>query len=251
MDVLRILSKNLIISEEVVNNSTELIGTSIKSLQRFIKMGSNSSLLLYSLIEDILNLSKLEAGTFFTTISSFSVVDVIDEVTEIFEPQWAQKRLQLNVDIDADLQEIKIDSDRGRIKQVILNLMSNAFKFTFRGSISISAKLWENSSIIEFWVKDTGIGIKEASMSKLFNLFAMVDNNKEINPHGWGIGLTVSKKYIEKLGGTIWIESEFEKYTKVIFRIPYSISSIFEILYWNKCNSIYHYFINTNLIIYT
>ena len=54
----------------------------------------------------------------------------------------------------------------------------------------------------------------------------MVDNYKEINPHGWGIGLTVSKKYIEKLGGTIWIESEFEKYTKVIFRIPYSISSI-------------------------
>ena len=188
-------------------------------------MGSNSSLLLHSLIEDILDLSKLEAGTFSTTISRFSVVDVIKEVTEIFEPQWIQKKLELNINIEDELNVIEIDSDKGRVRQVLLNLMSNAFKFTFRGSISISAKLWDNNSSVEFWVEDTGIGIKEENISKLFNLFSMVDNNKEINPHGWGIGLTVSKRYIEKLGGTIWVESEFERYTKVIFTIPFPKSN--------------------------
>lgn len=188
-------------------------------------MGSNSSLLLYSLIEDILDLSKLEAGTFKTSISSFSVVDVMDEVAEVFEFQCAQKRLKLNIDVDYRLQDVKVESDRGRIKQVLLNLMSNAFKFTFAGSISMSAKVCDDRQI-EFCVSDTGIGIKQDNMRKLFTLFAMFDDNKEINPHGCGIGLTVSKKYIEKLGGSIWVESEFEEYTKVVFKIPFITKSV-------------------------
>lgn len=195
--------------------------SAVGSTQRFIKMGSNSSLLLYSLIEDILDLSKLEAGTFATSISSFCVVDVLDEVADVFEFQCMQKRLELNIDVDERLRDIDVASDRGRIKQVLLNLMSNALKFTFAGSISVSATLCDDRHV-EFCVSDTGIGIKREHMRKLFTLFAMFDSNKHINPHGCGIGLTVSKKYVEKLGGTIWVESEPDKYTRVVFRVPHN-----------------------------
>ena len=90
-----------------------------------------------------------------------------------------------------------IKSDKLRLKQILMNLMSNSYKFTFKGSISISTKpdFIDNEEVITFIVSDTGIGIKEENHSKLFKLFGMVKNNeqKDINPNGSGIGLTVSK----------------------------------------------------------
>ena len=188
-------------------------------------MGKSSSILLYSLVEDILNLSKMEAGVFFINISSFWVSDIINEILEIFDYQWSQKKINLSSKVDSRLQDLNIDSDKGRVKQVLLNLMSNAYKFTFNGGILITVKISKNNDFIEFWVKDSGIGIKKEYMSKLFTLFSMIDSSKEINPNGWGIGLTVSKKYLERLGGSIWIKSKHNSYTKAYFKIPLILSN--------------------------
>ena len=113
-------------------------------------------------------------------------------------------------------------SDKKRLMQVLLNLTSNAFKFTFNGGIKISARASKISrtKCIEFCVEDTGIGIKQEDQQKLFKLFSMISDEKTINTNGWGIGLTIWKKFIEILGGTIEFKSEWEKGTKVIFKIP-------------------------------
>ena len=143
--------------------STEISATSVRSvnsvyssiqefsskIRKFINIGNSSSILLYSLIEDILDLSKIEAGTFFINISSFSVVDLIDEIMQVFQFQWIQKKIELHAKIDPRIKNIKIDSDRWRIKQVLLNLMSNAIKFTFEGGILITACITENNDFIQ------------------------------------------------------------------------------------------------------
>ena len=176
----------------------------------------------------------MEAGTFFINISSFWVFDLVNEILEVFQFQWNQKKLELTIKIDSRLKVLSIDSDRGRIKQVLLNLISNAVKFTFQGGILITASISNSNDFIQFWVKDSGIGIKKKNMSKLFSLFSMLEIGKDINPNGWGIGLTVSKKYIERLGGSIWVKSKYNEYTKVYFKIPLILSSYS--LSWNQDN---------------
>ena len=131
--------------------------------------------------------------------------------------------------MDDDLKNVMVKSDATRIKQVLLNFLSNAYKFTFKGSIKItvcSVKIDDNE-FIKFCVSDTGVGIKQEDQSKLFKLFSMINNdedvqrsNRLINPNGCGIGLTVNKKYIEYLNGSVSLESEFGKGTSVTFHIP-------------------------------
>ena len=165
-------------------------------------MGLNSSILLLSLIEDILDLSKIDAGTFSINISNFNLSDLIDEVYDVYHFQCLEKKLRLEVDIEPCLEQFFISSDRGRIKQVLLNLISNSFKFTFEGMIKLSISIIRvrRKEYINFIVEDTGIGIKQEDQDKLFKLFGMIKNeeskenrNLNLNPNGCGIGLNVCK----------------------------------------------------------
>ena len=132
--------------------------------------------------------------------------------------------------MDDDLKNVMVKSDAARIKQVLLNFLSNAYKFTFKGSIKItvcSVKI-DDIEFIKFCVSDTGVGIKQEDQSKLFKLFSMINidedvqgSNRLINPSGCGIGLTVNKRYIEYLNGSVSLESEFGKGTSVTFHIPF------------------------------
>ena len=156
-------------------------------------MGLNSSILLLSLIEDILNLSKIDAGTFSINVSTFSLTELVDEVYDIYHFQCLEKRLRLEVDIEPCLEQFHILSDRGRIKQVLLNLISNSFKFTFQGMIKLSISIIRvrSKEYINFIVEDTGIGIKDKDQDKLFKLFGMINNEESkenqyssLNPNG-------------------------------------------------------------------
>ena len=141
-----------------------------------------------------------------------------------------KNKIQLSVNFDERLDQKLISSDKSRLKQVLLNLLSNSFKFTFEGKIQISTQ-WvslNGKDMIEFKVQDTGIGIKEHDQNKLFKLFGMVKHGsdkglvkKNINPNGTGIGLTVSKRYIEYLEGKIKLESTYGVGTIVTFYIPH------------------------------
>lgn len=141
-------------------------------------MGSNSSVLLLSLIEDILDLSKMEGGTFKVNQSEFSVKELIDEVYDLFYFQCMLKKIKFELKISPEINTLKAFSDKGRIKQVLLNLLSNAFKFTFKGEIVLGCKIYlcEEGEYIAFTVKDTGIGIKREDQKGLFKLFGMISN---------------------------------------------------------------------------
>jgi signal transduction histidine kinase len=186
-------------------------------------MGSTSAILLLSLIEDILNLSKFESGNFIIKNDWFNVGELIEEVDDMFTFQCEQKNLKLEFICDKNLRKNQINSDRGRIKQVFLNLLSNAVKFTFEGKIVVGARflktLSKSNRYIEFYVEDTGIGIKEDDQLKLFKLFGMISKSNTLNPNGCGIGLTVSKKYIEHMGGEMELTSKYGVGTKLKFTV--------------------------------
>jgi two-component system, NarL family, sensor histidine kinase BarA len=194
-----------------------------KRITNFINMGASSSTLLHSLIEDILDLSKMEAGTFTLNVSSFMIPDLLKDTIELFEYQCKLKNLQLIVDVDPSLVEQPCKSDHGRIKQILMNLISNALKFTFEGHIKVRAELIvrNEKGNAKFTVSDTGVGIPKKDHKKLFKLFGMLELNKEMNKNGCGIGLTVSRKYAEALGGQIWINSVYKEGASVSFTVPY------------------------------
>jgi signal transduction histidine kinase len=192
------------------------------NVEKFLNIGLHSSELLLALVEDVLNLSKIESNLFTVLRSNFNLIEMIQEVVDLFKFQCEAKKLKFNVKIDSNLQNYKLWSDRQRIKQTFINLLANAYKFTFEGSVSLTARkiLQNNKKFIEFLVADTGVGISDTDKGKLFKLFGMLDTTKTINPNGWGIGLTVSKAYVEKLGGQISVDSEVNKGTIMRFTIP-------------------------------
>jgi signal transduction histidine kinase len=198
------------------------VKTQSDRIKKFIKMGNNSSILLLALIDDILDLSKMEAGTFTIHNDDFSIGVLLDEVEDIFNTQCEQKGIRFNIDIGDEVDGAHLWSDKGRIKQVLLNLISNAVKFTFAGSITITVRkeVRDNNCVVVFVISDSGIGIKDDDQKQLFSLFGMISEVQVLNPNGTGIGLTVCQKYVEKLGGTIKLESKYGKGTDVTFWIP-------------------------------
>lgn len=187
------------------------------SIQKFFKMGNISSKLLMHLIEDILDLGKFEAGIFSLNENEFDLKDLIEDINYLFLTQSKEKGLKFTVNVSDDLLHFTYKSDLGRIKQVLLNLISNSLKFTQRGgSITLDIEQITESyeEYLKFSVTDTGVGIPFEDLSKLFKMFSMLDKHKEkMNQRGAGIGLAISKKIIDSLGGDIVVKSEEGKYS--------------------------------------
>lgn len=223
---LKMSASNSKFSTSLMQNMAGLSPSCIDNIKKYTKMGSCSATLLLSLIEDILDMSKIEAGTFKINYDWFSLKKLLAEVVDVFNMQCSQKNIDLKLDIDLDLFEKHLYSDRGRIKQILLNLISNSLKFTFEGEISISVKpiiCKSGKEIVEIEVADTGIGIKDNDQKNLFKVFGMASSSQKINPNGSGIGLTICQKYVEILGGQISLESQFGEGTSVKFTIENNI----------------------------
>ncbi|CAI2378185.1 unnamed protein product [Moneuplotes crassus] len=194
----------------------------IEIITKFIKTGSISSVLLLSLVEDILNLSKIDNGTIIIKHDLFNIPELLHEVHSLFEFQCYNKGVDLKIEWEDALNFNEISTDRNRVRQILLNLVSNSQKFTFGGFIKIKAaffKTLEGQDFLEFRVQDTGTGIKEENLDCLFKLFGIVEKNEDLNPDGCGLGLTISKKYVELLGGEIMVESVYGEGTEMIFTI--------------------------------
>ena len=213
--------------QAIKEKSQDQIERHSETIRKFISIGKHSSELLLSLVEDVLNLSKMESNMFTVTPSDFCLKDLVGEVIELFEAQCARKGINLVVNVSRSMGELEIKSDRQRIKQTLINLMSNAFKFTFQGSIELKVvfETFKNNRALEFSVIDTGVGISDEDKPKLFKLFGMLKNTERINPNGCGIGLSVSKKYIDSLGGTFTIKSELGIGTRMTFIIPLTLAA--------------------------
>jgi len=171
---------------------------------------------LTKLIDDVLDLAKIEAGKFTWNMAKISVSEVIERAIAATASLFEAKKLDLVRDIDRDLPAITGDQDR--LIQVVINLISNAVKFTDSGSIALSAHLRDDAVVVG--VTDSGIGIAPADQQKVFEKFKQVGDTLTDKPKGTGLGLPICKEIVEYHGGRIWVESEPGKGSTFSFTLP-------------------------------
>jgi protein-histidine pros-kinase len=164
---------------------------------------------LLSLINDLLDLTKIESGKVYVVREPTSVTEVIHEVVRALQPAARKKRLAFRVELPED--EVTIESDRRALSQILLNLTNNAIKFTDRGEVAIvlESRREGRRSVVEVHIRDTGVGIKPEDRGRLFQAFAQLDSSAARLYEGTGLGLHLSQKLAELLGGGISFESEY------------------------------------------
>jgi signal transduction histidine kinase len=172
---------------------------------------------LLRLINDVLDLSKIEAGKMELALSEYSAGDVVASVRTSLRSLADEKGLDFKAVIDDGLPEVMI-GDAKRITQCLLNLAGNALKFTKRGSVTIRAAADGDS--VRYSVSDTGIGIPEDQLGMVFAEFRQVDSTITREFGGTGLGLSITKKFVEMHGGRIWVESRLNEGSTFHFTIP-------------------------------
>lgn len=181
--------------------------------QQYIAIIEKNNDLLLQLISDILDLSKIEAGTFDIVYADIDVNNLCQEIIRSLEMKTAQ---EVTLEFANHLPECKMRGDRNRLLQIITNFINNAIKFTSAGFIRLGYNL--QGDTIEFYVSDTGIGISPQHVKTIFDRFVKL--NSFI--HGTGLGLSICKSMIEQMGGTIGVESEEGKGSRFWFKLPFT-----------------------------
>ncbi len=179
--------------------------------KELIQIASASSNSLLTLVNDILDYSKIEAGKMTLDVKPFNFRLLITESIDLFKIPANAAGLQIDATIDSDI-PVNLSGDSFRLKQVISNLLGNAVKFTTEGSINLRVRaikqVDENGFVnLEFVIKDTGIGIPKEKQNLLFTRFYQADNSNTRNYGGTGLGLSICEGLVEKMGGDIWVES--------------------------------------------
>jgi len=182
----------------------------------------NSGFALLNIINDILDFSKIEAGKVELEECDFAIAPVVEGQAELLITKAREKDLSLMTFIDPKIPSV-LKGDPGRIAQILLNLVSNAIKFTNQGRVVVSAHL-DSSSVsnpmIYFTIEDTGCGISQESQDKLFQPFTQVDGSTARKYGGTGLGLSISRRLVALMDGTIGMESEVGRGSKFWFKIP-------------------------------
>jgi PAS domain S-box-containing protein len=170
-----------------------------------LRRGRSAAEHLLALINDILDLAKIEAGKMPLHLENVPLREVTLEVTQQIEPMVRKKALDFSIDVAPDCPVIF--SDRTKIKQVLLNLLSNAVKFTNKGSVSIDAQCAPGGVRID--VVDTGIGIRQSDLQAIWEDFRQVDQSRTREFGGTGLGLSITRKLLERLGGSVTVQSSY------------------------------------------
>jgi signal transduction histidine kinase len=174
---------------------------------------------LLSLINDVLDLSKIEAGQLALDLADYSLQDVVHTVVVAVEPLANGKKLALTADVSKNLPIGH--GDGRRLAQVLLNLVGNAIKFTDKGEVAVKATMSDNSFTVA--VRDTGPGIAASDQGKIFEEFQQADNSATKRKGGTGLGLSIAKRIIGMHGGRIWVESDVGKGSTFAFTIPVKV----------------------------
>ena len=209
----------------VIGISEILASTNLNATQKdYIDTIETSSQLLLSLINDILDFSKIESGKLPISAYSTPLRESIYDIAAIVTPKIKEKGLSLNINIDDSIPSVVMADDH-RIRQVLMNLMSNAVKFTDTGSITIGVKCEEtegNTSFL-FEVVDSGIGINEAQQKKIFEPFSQEDNSTTRQFGGTGLGLAITTQLVELMGGKLNLDSEKGQGSRFYFSLPLKV----------------------------
>jgi two-component system, sensor histidine kinase and response regulator len=201
---------------------TELTGEQRDCLET-VKLSADSLLLV---INDILDYSKIEAGKIELEVIDFNLRNCAEEALRTFASAADEKGLELLCDIAPDLPEL-MAGDPGRLRQVLLNLVSNAIKFTAHGEIALKAQSDaedDDSRVIRFTVSDTGIGIPGEKQEFIFSPFTQADSSTTREYGGTGLGLTICARMVAMMGGRIWLESEVGRGTQFHFTVRLKLS---------------------------
>src|SRR6266516_4413562 len=174
---------------------------------------------LLGLINDVLDLSKIEAGQLTLSLSDYSLGDVVHGVVAAVEPLAAEKRLAFRAEVAPDLPPAR--GDERRLSQVLLNLVGNAIKFTDKGEVKIAASVANGSFTVA--VCDTGPGIAASDQAKIFEEFQQADNSSTRQKGGTGLGLAIAKRIIEMHGGRLWVESSLGQGSTFSFTLPVKV----------------------------
>ena len=195
------------------------------------KVAANARHLL-QLINDVLDISKIESGKIELKPKQVDLKELIDGIMVTFEPLILKKGLSFSMDIEQGAEKLYVDEDKA--KQILINLISNAVKFTHQGGISIKAKVSErgkdkdgNPQFIEISVTDTGIGIKEEDLDKIFDKFAQADISTTRQYEGTGLGLSIVRGLVALHKGMVWAESEVGKGSTFYVLLPFK-KEVFE-----------------------
>ena len=182
--------------------------------------------ILVSLINDVLDYSKIKAGKIHLEKSVFSIIDVVKNVVKTIKFKADEKNIAIVSPYDLNIPDLVV-GDSVRLNQILLNLMSNAVKFTHQGQVELKTKVLEsknNNTLIEFSVVDTGIGIPDDQLDKIFDRFSQVGTDTNRKYGGTGLGLSIVKQLVEMQGGSIKVKSKIDQGSQFVIQLPFTIA---------------------------
>jgi signal transduction histidine kinase len=188
--------------------------------QIYIEMIEKSGLRMLNIINDIVDISKIESGLMIINIKELNINEQIGNIYMLFKQEVESKGMQLFNKNKLSNEEALIKTDAEKVYSILTNLIKNAIKYTSYGFIELGCE--RKGEQIEFFVKDTGHGIPKDRQEAIFERFIQADIEDKMATQGAGLGLAISKAYVEMLGGKIWLESEVEKGSIFYFTLPYN-----------------------------
>ena len=189
--------------------------------QEYIRIIEKSGARMLNIIDDIVDISKIESGLMEVSIKESNINEQIEYIYTFFRPQVEKKGMQFFFKNTLPAKEATIRTDSVKVNSILTNLVKNAIKYSKEGAIEFG--YIKKDETLEFYVKDTGDGIPKDSQSAIFERFIQADITDKMARQGAGLGLSISKAYVEMLGGTIWVESEEGIGSTFYFTIPYNV----------------------------
>ncbi|MEO6347261.1 MAG: ATP-binding protein [Aquaticitalea sp.] len=191
----------------------------------YLKHIRSASGYMTQLVEELLEFSKLEGGNIKIEAIPFNLTSIVEEASENIQANHTEKPIELIVNQDKNMDRT-ILSDPFRIKQILYNLVGNAYKFTEKGSITVTSKLvrGQDKNFVVLTIEDTGIGIGKEKQQEIFKAFTQINNPKDNHQNGFGLGLAITKKLVDLLNGTLRLESEPGKGSTFYVSIPVKLS---------------------------
>ena len=195
---------------------TDLTG---EEQQEYIRIIQKSGIRMLNIINDIIDISKIESGLMKIHFKESNINEQIEYIYTFFKPEVLSKGMKLSFHNSLPASEALIRTDREKVYAIFTNLVKNAIKYSIEGEIRFGYQKIDNS--LEFFVRDTGIGIPKNRLDSVFERFIQADNAEKMARQGAGLGLTIAKSYVEMLGGKIWVESEEGVGSTFYFTLPY------------------------------
>lgn len=186
----------------------------------YLAMIQKSGHRMLNIINDIISISKIEAGEIQVTLSPTNINEKLEFIRAFFDPEASAKGIQIVVTSALPKQKAIVTTDPEKVYGTLANLVKNAIKFTNSGTIELGCREKPEQAELEFFVKDKGIGIPTDKLDFIFDRFRQVNDSSTRNYEGAGLGLAISKAQVEKLGGKIWVDSEIGKGSTFYFTIP-------------------------------